>query len=181
MPLWGISTSDESKPKWLSAEEKSNTFATSEGWVYKRPDGTEELLIAVGGLNTALATPTIASVYFANTAATYIQGHTNAHVLVSYNEKVIVAGVPTLSVTGGTTNATASYVSGSNTNQLLFKFTVPSATQTITVEGQTITTNSTVTIVDSANSSVNAVVLFANSAVVGVQSKAGANAAVAVA
>ena len=32
MGLWGASTSDESKPKNLTAAEKKNVYATTSGW-----------------------------------------------------------------------------------------------------------------------------------------------------
>ena len=181
MPLWGISTSDESKPKWLTAEEKANVFASSSGWVYKRPDGTEEILVAVGGLANALGAASISAVYFANTAAQYVKNNANAFVVVSYNENVVVSGTPTLNVTGATTNATATYVSGSNSNKLLFKFTVPNVTQTLTIAGQTITLAAANNIVDAANTSVNASPTFAGGVVTGVQAKPGANAVISVA
>ncbi len=179
MALWGANTTNQAKPKYLSDLDKTRTYATSEGWVFNRPDGTQEILVAIGGLNTSLGNSAISAVYFAN--STYTQGLTNAHVAVAYTEKVTVDGVPTLNVLGGTTNAVASYVSGNNTNVLLFKFTVPSETQTLSLRGQTITTNSTVTIVETSNASVNAAVTFANTAVVGVLAVNGANSQIAVA
>lgn len=181
MPLWGGSTTDESKPKWLTEEEKANCYATPAGWVYKQPNGTEEILVAFRGLATELGAPTISAVYFANTAATYVQGHTNAYVAVVYNEKVVVSGSPTLNVNGSDTDATATYTSGSGTNKLLFKFTVPSVAQTLQIDGQTITTAQANNLVDAANTSVNASPTFANSVVVGVQAKAGANAVLTIA
>ncbi len=181
MPLWGANTGSEAKPKWLTEEEKANTYATSQGWVFKRADGTEELLVAVGDLATTLANADITAVYFANTISSYSQGATKS-VIVVYNEPVSVPNsAPTLLVQGTNVNATATYASGNNTNKLVFNFTVPSNTQTMFIRGQTITTNSTVSIVDVSNTAVNSAVVFANSIVVGVQAKAGASANVAVA
>ncbi len=33
MPLWGATDSDESKPKFLTDEQKKQCFATKSGWV----------------------------------------------------------------------------------------------------------------------------------------------------
>ena len=58
MALWGISTSDESKPKYLNQEDKNNCIAKPEGWVLKKTVGSrnlEEVLVAVGS-NTDLGT-----------------------------------------------------------------------------------------------------------------------------
>lgn len=112
--------------------------------------------------------------------AAYTRGFANAFVTVAFNEKVDVVGVPTLNVVGGSANATASYNSGSGTNKLVFKFTVPAQAQTLTLMGSAITTNSTVNIVDSGNTSVNAAVIFANSVVFPVSRAASGTANVAV-
>ena len=32
MALWGTTDADEAKPKWLTAEQKTNVFATAAGW-----------------------------------------------------------------------------------------------------------------------------------------------------
>lgn len=172
MALWGTSTADESKPKYLSEEEKANTYATNRGWVYKRPDGTEELLVTARGLETSLGAASISSVYFANTAASYTQGNANSYVIVTYNEKVTVTGVaPSLHVLGSTANATATYQSGSGTSKLLFKFTTPNATQTLSIPAQTINLAAANVITETANSSINASPTFASSVVVGVEGK----------
>lgn len=172
MALWGTSTADESKPKYLSEEEKANTYATNRGWVYKRPDGTEELLVTARGLETSLGAASISSVYFANTAAQYVQGNANSFVTVSYNEKVTVTGTaPTLVVQGSTSNAVATYASGSGTSKLQFKFTTPAATQTLSIPAQTITLASANVITETANSSINVSPTFASSVVVGVNGK----------
>lgn len=144
MALWGVTTSDESKPKWLTQSEKTRTFATNEGWVlrhFKKGDESiywDEVLVCVAGLADTLGNTNITLIYFSNTAATYVQGHTNAFIEVVFNEKVKVTGSPTINVVGSTTNATATYQSGSNTNKLKFKFTVPSATQTMNLANQSI-------------------------------------------
>ncbi len=55
MPLWGASTSDENKPKNLTAEEKSRTFATTKGWEIRRADGTDEVLVAIRNLSVLIS------------------------------------------------------------------------------------------------------------------------------
>jgi len=180
MPLWGTTTSDESKPKYLSGPEKTNTFATSLGWVQKRDDGTEELLVSIGGLAAALANSNITAVFFANTAASYVQANANAFVTVAFNEKVTVTGSPTLAVTGNgaSGNAVATYNSGSGTNKLNFKFTVPSVTQTLSIGNQSVALAGG-SIVDAET--VAATLSFTTAVVTGVRDAPGASANVAVA
>ena len=180
MPLWGKSTANESKPKYLNAEDSTNTYATQQGWVLKRADGTEELLVAIGGLAQSLGFPDVTDFFFANTNASYVQANANAFVTIGFNEKVTVTGSPTVRVNGATANATATYLSGSGTNKLLFKFTVPSATQVLSLTAQTITLAGG-TIVDSANNSVAANTTIQTGDVKGVRGKAGANSQIAVA
>ena len=165
MALWGISTSDESKPKWLSDTDKARTFADSRGWVYTQPSGVEEVLCAIGGLATSLAAGTISSIEFVTTSFSEAAGG-NIDIRVNYNEKVTVdtsGGTPTLTVTndqaGGGTDATfaASYQSGSSTNRLTFRATYAAANggvaenDVLTVAAQNIALNSG-TIVDTGTS-----------------------------
>ena len=135
MALWGNSTSDESKPKYLTDAQKRNTFADSRGWVYTQPGGMEEVLVSIGGLSTALAAANITSVVFATTSFSEADGG-NIDITVAFNEKVTVdtsGGTPTITVTndqaGGGTDATfaASYQSGSSTNKLTFRATFAAA------------------------------------------------------
>jgi len=138
MPLWGTSTSNENKPLWLTQEEQENCYATAEGWVLKHPGrGTEELLVAVRGLDTGLAAPSITKIVFGS--GSYVVG-TSATVKVSYNEKVTVTGTPTLVVTGSVAGAiTASYSSINATGTTLtFTFTVPDAGNDLTIGAQSV-------------------------------------------
>lgn len=185
MPLWGTSnTISEAKPKYLSGEDKERCFATSQGWIIRTDKGngrfSDEVLVSVGGLGVALANADITSVFFSNTAASYVQNSANAFVTVVFNEPVTIAnGTPTIAVTGSTSGAiTATYNAGSGTNQLLFKFTVPAVTQTLSLSGQTITANNA-TFLDAA--ATPATVLFANGVVRAVSGKATGTANVAVA
>jgi hypothetical protein len=180
MPLWGTTTADESKPKYLTAEEQASTYATASGWVFKRPDGTEELLVAIGGLAAALGAADVSDIFFANTAASYTQGNANAFVTVSFNESVVVTGAPTIVVTGSGTAAstTATYATGSGSSKLQFKFTVPAEAQTLSLAAQSIVLAGG-TIKDSSNT--NATLTIAAGDIRGVRAKAGANASVVVA
>lgn len=46
MPLW----SKTDKPKWLTTAQKLRTNLTPAGWVYTHENGTQEILVAAGGL-----------------------------------------------------------------------------------------------------------------------------------
>jgi len=175
MALWGISTSDESKPKWLSTDDKARTFADSRGWVYTQPGGMEEVLCAIGGLATSLAAGTISSIEYVTTSFSEAAGG-NIDIRVNYNEKVTVdtsGGTPTLTVTndqaGGGTDATftAAYQSGSSTNRLTFRATFAAADggvaedDVLTVAAQNIALNSG-TIVDTGTAVNSGVAIPAN-------------------
>lgn len=145
MALWGISTTDESKPKYLTQEEKNRTFAKENGWTLRTNVGArvqEEILVATTPgtlLTTALAEATISAVHFE--AATYAQGAA-AKVIVVYNELVDVVGAETLAVTGTVTGAvTATAAAQTGVNRVEFDFTVPSATETLSIGAQTISVN----------------------------------------
>lgn len=115
MPLWGVGTNNEKKPIWLNDEEKNRTFADDRGWVYRHPNGDEEILVAIGQLSgvdgsTRLAAPTVDGVEFADAAVT--DGDT-LMLNVYYNEPVEVTGTPRVPITG-ITATTMDYVSGSS-------------------------------------------------------------------
>ena len=163
MPLWGKTTTDESKPKWLDNVNKNSKaedcFATESGWVLRHYKGSDkntavangdywdELLVAIGGLaggastTAGLGAATITGVFFEQESLS--QGDTGT-VVVVYNELVDVAvSNPTLVVTGSTTGAvTATYARGTGLNRLEFDFTVPSATETLSIGAQTISLGS---------------------------------------
>jgi hypothetical protein len=141
MPLWGANTGDESKPKNLTAEEKSRTFATTKGWEIRRPDGTDEVLVAIRNLSAAekLAAATISQVYF--TANSYSTGTTGV-VRVVWNERVTPTTTGTLLVTRSDTSTTitATRYGAGGPNYVDFRFLVPSTTGiTLTLTSQTIT------------------------------------------
>ena len=166
MPLWGKTTSDESKPKYLDNVNKNglaeDCFATEEGWVLRHYKGSDkntarfwdEVLVSIGGLaggastTEGLGAANITGVFFEQESLA--QGATGT-VVVVYNELVDVAvSNPTLVVTGSTTGAvTATYARGTGLNRLEFDFTVPSATETLSIAAQTIGTAGSATIKDS--------------------------------
>lgn len=174
MPQWGNSTTNEAKPKWLRAFDASRVYATARGWVLQHLNGIEELLVPIANLDTKLGEPNITEAFFANTVATYVPA-ANGHVGISFNERVRVTGTPTLVISSRnnanvTSNVTATYVSGNNTNRLLFRFAVPAgANQLLSIPAQTVVTGVSNNIVDLGNTSVNAVSTLAVGAIRPVQ------------
>ena len=100
MSGWGATDSDESKPKWLTADQKEDVFANSSGWVVKagstmtgngNTSATPEVLVALGSLATSLGQATIDAVDWESTAFDVSDGGT-LKVNVHYNEEITVAG-----------------------------------------------------------------------------------------
>ena len=171
MALWGVNTTDESKPKWLTAEQKKTVYATDKGWVQLNGKGLEEVICAIGGLAgtsavTGLGAATVTSTDFVTTSFSEAAGG-NIDVRVIFNERVTVdtsGGTPTIVLTndqaGGGSAATlsASYQSGSSTNRLTFRVTVGAAAGTfaeddvLSIGSQNVALNSG-TIVDQADGS----------------------------
>tara|TARA_B100001094_G_scaffold41392_1_gene36080 strand:+ start:1462 stop:2082 length:621 start_codon:yes stop_codon:yes gene_type:complete len=133
MALWGISDSDESKPKNLTAAEKKEVFANASGWVREagsalsgngNVNADPELLVAVSGLAVKLAAADITEIEFITTAFDKSDGGT-LQVRVRFNEAVDVTGTPQLTVVNDTNaNHTLSYASGDGTNELVFSLTI---------------------------------------------------------
>jgi hypothetical protein len=183
MALWGKTyDTDETKPKWLSDEQKKNTFADLRGWVYRNPtSGREEVLCAIRGLagtsaTTGLRAADITDIEFVTTSFSEAAGG-NIDIRVIYNEKVTVdtsGGTPTITVTndqsGSGTDATftAAYQSGSSTSRIVFRATYGAAdggvaeNDVLSVAAQNIALNSG-TIVD-ASAVATKVAVPANSA-----------------
>ena len=99
MSGWGATDSDESKPKYLTADQKEDVFANSSGWVVKpgstmtgngNTNAKPEVLVALGSLATNLGQATIDAVDFGITSFDVSAGGTIS-VDVHYNEKVTVA------------------------------------------------------------------------------------------
>lgn len=136
MALWGVSDADESKPKWLSDTDKSNTFASAAGWVLRKTVGSrtlEEVLVAAQGLATSIGQADITAIDWVSTTFDKSAGGTLS-ATVSYNEAVTVSGTPTLSVTNGNQGSGSgrgphvlAYASGSGTNQLTFSLAIGAA------------------------------------------------------
>ena len=142
MPLWGITDTDESKPKWLTDAEKKEVFANNSGWVVEggstmtgndNTDAQPEVLACVGDLATAVGSADIGEVEWITTTADKSEGFTLS-VRVRYNELVTVTGNPTLAVTNGNQGTgsgrgphTLVYASGSGTTRLVFSLAIAAA------------------------------------------------------
>lgn len=149
MPLWGANTTDESKPKFLTDEQKARTYATERGWEYTGDNGLPEVLVAIRGLaggattSTKLGAATISQVYFG--ATSYSTGATGT-VRVVWNEKVTrttTGNIVIKSTAADGTSVTDIYATSvgavGNVNYIDFTFTAPSATgATLTITSQTI-------------------------------------------
>ncbi len=58
MTLWDKEQDDGSgKPNWLSEDEKARCYCDDRGWVLVHLNGTEEVLVAGGGLNNTTGAP----------------------------------------------------------------------------------------------------------------------------
>ena len=144
MPLWGASDADESKPKWLTTEEKKNVIATQAGWVRKagtaesgnsNTSADVEVLAAISGLSVSIGQATITYVDWTSSVATFDKsaGFTLS-VTVGYNEAVTVTGSPTIAITNGNQGSgsgrgphTLVSASGSTTNALVFTLVIAAA------------------------------------------------------
>tara|TARA_Y100001936_G_scaffold76297_1_gene74795 strand:+ start:129 stop:719 length:591 start_codon:yes stop_codon:yes gene_type:complete len=139
MPLWGNSDSDESKPKWLTDDQKKEVFANTSGWVVEagstmtgndNTSAAPEILVAIGNLTTNIGAADVTEVEWITTAADRSAGYTLS-VRVRYNEAVTVTGSPTLAVTNGNQGSgsgrgphTLVYASGTGTNELVFNLAI---------------------------------------------------------
>ena len=146
MPLWGIT--DEAKPKWLTDSEKKEVYANESGWVVEagskmtgngNANAQSEVLACIGDLANRLQNATITEIELINP----VKGGTfdkseggKLQVRVRWNEAVtVVSGTPHF-VINNTTNAarhqTCLYVSGNNTNELVFEKTLAGGSSDIT-------------------------------------------------
>ena len=145
MALWGITDADEAKPKWLTTAQKKEVFANNSGWVVEagstqtgndNTDAQPEVLCCVGDLATGIGAADITEIEFITTAFDKSDGG-NIDVRVRFNEAVTVntsGGTPTLSITNGNQGTgsgrgphSAAYLSGSTTNELIFRCTIAAA------------------------------------------------------
>ena len=126
MSSWGASTSDESKPKYLTDVEKRDCFANNTGWTVPaggndNPAALRETLVTIGELSggvtgtAKLAAATISSIRLITTALNASeQGAFSAEVI--YNEAVDIA-IP--NVLGDTMQIT---VTNSNGDDLVLDY-----------------------------------------------------------
>ena len=147
MSGWGANTSNESKPKWLTEEQKSRTYATTRGWEYVGDNGIAEVIVAINNLSggdqtsSKLGQATISAVYFMSTS--YSTGATGK-VRVVWNERITPTTTGTLIVkqynTTSYANITATRVGNTTSNFVDFTFSVGSSTAlTYSIPAQTIT------------------------------------------
>jgi len=183
MPLWGNSDSDESKPKWLTDEQKKDVFANLSGWVVEggstmtgndNTDAAPEILCCVGGLADSIGAADVTNVEWITTAADKSEGFTLS-VRVIYNEEVTVTGSPTLAVTNGNQGSgsgrgphTLVYASGSGTNRLVFSLAIAAANaatnadDVLSIGAQNIAKPSGATIKDTADGTTDSAVAISS-------------------
>ena len=179
MPLWGNSDADESKPKWLTDEQKKDVFANLSGWVVEggstmtgndNTNAAPEILCCVGGLADSIGAADITNVEWITTAADKSEGFTLS-VRVIYNEEVTVTGSPTLAVTNGNQGSgsgrgphTLVYASGSGTNELVFSLAIAAnnnatnANDVLSIGAQNVAKPGGATIKDTADGTTNSAV-----------------------
>ena len=142
MALWGITDADESKPKWLTDEQKKDVFANNSGWVVEggstmtgcdNTDAQPEILACIGNLTTGIGAADVTEVEWITTTADKSAGFTLS-VRVRWNEAVTVTGNPTLAVTNGNQGSgsgrgphTLVYASGTGSNELVFSLAIAAA------------------------------------------------------
>ena len=168
MALWGKNTSDESKPKNLTTAQKREVYANNLGWVQEagtvasgngNANATPEVLVAIGGLATALGQATIDAVSFDVGQTISGAGGSVIKVFVHFNEQVTIAGgSPLMYVSnnqagsGGASSITLTMDGGAGTrDSLQFSGTATNAnvnaSDVISVAAQSINLNGA-TIVD---------------------------------
>ena len=145
MSLWGATDADESKPKNLTTAEKKEVFANASGWVREagsvlsgngNTSASPEVLVALRGLAVKLGNADITEIEFITTSFDKSDGG-NIDVRVRFNEPVDVntsGGTPRISITNGNQGTgsgrgphLANYLSGTGTNELLFRITIGAA------------------------------------------------------
>ena len=133
MSLWG----NDIKPKNLTDAEKKEVYATKQGWVREagstlsgngNTGADPEVLVAISNLSANMGAANITEIEFVTTSFDKSDGG-NIDVRVRFNEPVTVTGTPQLTITNDTPsrNLTADYLSGSTTNELIFRETIAAA------------------------------------------------------
>ena len=141
MSLWG----NDIKPKNLTDAEKKEVYATKQGWVREagsvlsgngNTSADPEVLVAIGGLATNMGNANITEIEFITTSFDKSDGG-NIDVRVRFNEPVDVntsGGTPFVAITNGNEGTgsgrgphNAAYLSGTGTNELVFRITIGAA------------------------------------------------------
>ena len=141
MSLWG----NDIKPKNLTDAEKKEVFANKSGWVREagsvlsgngNTGADPEVLVAISNLSANMGAANITEIEFVTTSFDKSDGG-NIDVRVRFNEPVDVntsGGTPTVSITNGNQGSgtgrgphAAAYISGTGTNELLFRITIAAA------------------------------------------------------
>ena len=133
MSLWG----NDIKPKNLTDAEKKEVYATKQGWVREagsilsgngNTSADPEVLVAISNLSANMGSANITEIEFVTTSFDKSDGG-NIDVRVRFNEPVTVTGTPQVTITNDTParNLTADYLSGSTTNELIFRETIAAA------------------------------------------------------
>ena len=126
MSSWGATTTDESKPKYLTTEEKRGVYATTAGWTAAaggNPDGARDVLVAIRVLSgeTKLGDASVSSFNWNVSTFVWSTGLPDLSITCNFNEIVTVTGTPRLTVTNTPgTNFDLDYASGTGTNRLTF-------------------------------------------------------------
>jgi hypothetical protein len=122
MSSWGATTTDESKPKYLTDADKRDVYATTAGWTAPAGGNSSagadrEVLVAIRGLSgaTKLGEATISSVSWNDTTYSLAAGDTIS-VSVNWNEAVTVTNGATMAVTNTGTGGTHTLTAGASTS-----------------------------------------------------------------
>lgn len=127
MGSWGATTTDESKPKYLTDTEKRDCYADNTGWTVPasgngNPAAQRETLVAIGDLSgaTKLAASTISSSRWLSETLGAAAGGTLSMEVI-FNEQVDVTGTPQVTITNTPgTDIVMDYASGTGSNRLTF-------------------------------------------------------------
>lgn len=165
MSLWGTGTdSNEAKPKWLTRAGKRNIFADSRGWVERRPDGTEEVLVAVGDLDDSLGAPSVDDVAFPiEIVVAADDGELDLNVY--YNEPVVVSGTPQIAINGVTATTVDYNSTDSDPTKGLLVFSVTTSGEggnTVTVPADSSISLNGGTIIDEGDATTSGVLALNN-------------------
>ena len=114
------------KPKWLTSTQKASTAATAGGWVYTRPDGTAETLVAINRMTTKMI-PVVRSVV-TDEDAYEVGTATVIDFTVYFNRNIKSSDITSATVLNfliDESEFTATYRSKTSTS-VTFRYTIPS-------------------------------------------------------